>query len=312
MKSIEKITASAVRYIKLGPKNGWAPISFERNEIHFGYKTVPHELCQGGAWDQVAALLKAEGRTGGKANDATREIRDFYSLEADCLWITFCNDRLWWAFSEPRVYWLGPDTPNRGSRIRKTIGPWRCSDIQNRTLRVDELSTRLTQVGAYRQTLCGVKDDAYLLRRINAEDEPLVQEAVQVRTEMLDLTTRMITRLHWADFETMVDLIFARSGWQRVSRVGGTQKDVDLVLLQPTTGETAWVQVKSKARQAVLDDYVTRFRENGSHDRFFFVCHSPGGSMRVSDPDIHLWAGDTLAAAATRAGLFEWLIHRCG
>lgn len=74
----------------------------------------------------------------------------------------------------------------------------------------------------------------------------------------------------------------------------------------------AWVQVKSKACQAVLDDYINRFRENGGQGRLFFVCHSLGGRMTVSDPDIHLWTGDTLAAVATKAGLFEWLVDRCG
>ena len=31
----------------------------------------------------------------------------------------------------------------------------------------------------------------------------------------------MIAELHWADFEIMVDLIFARGGWQRTSVLGG-------------------------------------------------------------------------------------------
>ncbi len=230
----------------------------------------------------------------------------------DCLWITFWDKRLWWAFSEPDVIWLGPANDRRGSRMRKTIGPWRCTDILNRTLLFDGLSTRLTQVRGYPRTLCDVIEKDYLLRRINAEDEPLAKEAAEFRTAMLDLTARMIARLHWAEFETMVDLIFARSGWQRISRLGGTQKDVDLVLQQPATGEMAWVQVKSKARQAVLDDYINRFRENGGQGRLFFVCRSPRGRMTVSDPDIHLWTGDTLAAAATKAGLFEWLVDRCG
>lgn len=83
------------------------------------------------------------------------------------------------------------------------------------------------------------REGNYLLRRINAEDEPLAKEAGELRTAMLDLTARMIARLHWAEFETMVDLIFARSGWQRISRLGGTQKDVDLVLQQSATGEMA-------------------------------------------------------------------------
>ena len=32
--------------------------------------------------------------------------------------------------------------------------------------------------------------------------------------------------LGWSDFETMVDLIFTRSGCQRVSSLGGVQADV--------------------------------------------------------------------------------------
>lgn len=64
--------------------------------------------------------------------------------------------------------------------------------------------------------------------------------------------------LHWADFETLADLIFARSGWQRSTPVGERLADIDILMEQPTTGETAFVQVKSRADQGVLDDYLTR------------------------------------------------------
>lgn len=308
----EKIAPSAVRYIKLGPKNQWAPAAFERGELHFGYKTISHELCAAGQWDQVTQILIAEGRSGGKETDATREIRDFYTLDQTCLWITFADRRLYWAFAEPEVIWAGPETEAQGCRVRKTIGPWRSSDTAGRPLLFEELSTRLTQVASYRQTLCSVRDQDYLLRRVNGEAEPIVQEAIEVRGKMLSVAARMIKRLHWAEFETMVDLIFTRSGWQRVSTVGGTQKDADLILQHPTTGETASVQVKSKARQAVLDDYVKRFRSSGMHDRLFFICHSPIGALSVSsDRELHLWTDEVLAATAIRAGLFEWLIERC-
>ena len=123
----------------------------------------------------------------------------------------------------------------------------------------------------------------------------------------------MIAALHWADFETMVDLIFARTGWQRVSRVGETQTDVDLVLEQPTIGEKALVQVKSKARQATLDDYIDRYRQSGAYQRFFFVCHSPSKALDPVDDDrIHVWSGKRLADAAVGAGLFDWLVERSG
>ncbi len=128
---------------------------------------------------------------------------------------------------------------------------------------------------------------------------------------MIVVANEMIAGLHWTDFETLVDLIFARTGWQRISRVGGTQADTDLVLEQPTTGETAFVQVKSKAGQAVLDDYIGRFRRSGTYDRMFFVCHSPAGTLSVDDTaGVHIWAGDRLADAAVKAGLFDWLTER--
>jgi hypothetical protein len=128
---------------------------------------------------------------------------------------------------------------------------------------------------------------------------------------MVAVAAEMIAALHWADFETLVDLIFARSGGQRISRVGGTQKDVDLILEQPTTGEKAFVQVKSKAGQAVLDNYVDRFRRRGADEQWFFVCHSPKGALNADDESrLHVWAGDRLADAAVRAGLFDWLTER--
>jgi hypothetical protein len=96
-----------------------------------------------------------------------------------------------------------------------------------------------------------------------------------------------------------------------LSRVGGTLADTDMVLEQPTTGETAFVQVKSKAAQAVLDDYIDRFRRGGTHDRMFFACHSPAGTLSSGDiAGIHIWAGDRLADATVKAGLFDWLTAR--
>ncbi|MCH7735758.1 MAG: restriction endonuclease [Chloroflexi bacterium] len=169
----------------------------------------------------------------------------------------------------------------------------------------------MTQVAAYRQTVCRVKASDYLLRRINGIEEPVVARAREARAAMIVIATEMISGLHWADFETLVDLIFARTGWQRISRVGGTQADTDMVVEQPTTGETAFVQVKSKAAQAVLDDYIGRFRRSETNDRMFFICHSPAGALSIDHTaGVHIWAGDRLADASVKAGLFDWLTER--
>ena len=305
------INPKEIRYIKLGAGGNWAQLGFERGEIHFGYKTVPHDLCRNGDWDAVVKFLATEGRSMAKARDATREIRDFYTLGPDCLWITFADGHLWWAFAEPAVVWLGTEEDGRGARMRKTVDGWHKANIKGEPLRTDHLSTKLTQVAAYRQTICRVKEADYLIRRINGVDEPVVARAQEARQAMVAVASEMIAGLHWADFETLVDLIFARSGWQRVSRVGENLTDVDLILEQPATGETAFVQIKSRAGQAVLNDYVNRFRRSGKHDHMFFVCHSPKGPLNVDDGEkLHIWAGDRLADAAVRAGLFDWLMER--
>ena len=307
------IAPQEIRYIKLGRGGRWARRALEEGELHFGYPDVPHALCRAGDWQAVADLLMAQGRGNGKAKDGVREIRDFYTLGGDCLWITFADGQLWWAFAEPEVTWLGDGGEAHGARMRKTRDGWHNADINGQALRMDSLSTRLTQTAAYRATICRIKDEGYLLRRINGEEEPLVVKARDARSGMLKAAGAMIKALHWADFETLVDLIFARSGWQRVSRVGETQADVDLVLEQPATGERAFVQVKSKATQSVLDDYLERYRRNGGYTRFFFICHSPAASLSVDGCDrLHVWVGDALADAAVRAGLFDWLMERVG
>ncbi len=172
-----------------------------------------------------------------------------------------------------------------------------------------ERAPKLSNV--YRQTICRIKPEDYLLRRINAVEEPVIARAREARSAMVAIAAEMIAALHWADFETLVDLIFTRSGWQRVSLVGGGLTDGDLILEQPATCEKAFVQVISKAGQTVLDNYVARFRRSGMYQRMFFICHSPKGVLSADgEARLHVWAGDRLADAAVRAGLFDWLTER--
>jgi hypothetical protein len=128
---------------------------------------------------------------------------------------------------------------------------------------------------------------------------------------MIEAAQEMISGLHWADFEDMVDLIFARTGWQRTSELGGTQKDIDLAILEPATGARGFVQVKSRATQAVLDDYLERYETGGGFNHLFFICHSPRGELRADGrEDVHIWARERLADMAIRSGLYDWLLVR--
>jgi hypothetical protein len=310
-----RITANDVRYIRLGTKGGaWEQLSLDRGELHFGYGGISHEMALEGDIDMIARQSMARGRDPKTAAQDARQVLDFYQLGADCLWVTFARDHLWWAFAEPKVTWLGSDGQNHGERVRKTIGGWRNTDTRGVPLKIDTLSTRLTQVGSYRRTICGVGARDYLLRRINGGVEPLVQKGRSARRAMLGVMTEAIEALHWEDFETLVDVIFARSGWHRASALGGKQAVVDLVLEQPTTGEKAAVQVKSRADQGRLDMFIERADAVGTYDRLFFACHSPTGKLAAPDErdDIHVWSGERLAETAWRTGLADWVMEKIG
>jgi hypothetical protein len=107
------------------------------------------------------------------------------------------------------------------------------------------------------------------------------------RTEQLAaVAVEMIALLHWKDVELLVDLIFARSGWQRVSEIGGIQEDIDLILEQPATGDHTFVQVKSTADYAALREFVERC--TGACDHMFFVCHKPQGELGRDDSNVDI------------------------
>jgi hypothetical protein len=80
--------------------------------------------------------------------------------------------------------------------------------------------------------------------------------------------------LTWQDFEMLVDLVFANSGWRRVGQVGKSQKSVDIELMLPTTGERASVQIKSAATKQDLAEYLGPLKDSQAYDRMFFVWHS--------------------------------------
>lgn len=306
------ITADTIRYIKLGRGGRWEDLSLANGELHFGYGRTDHDLALAGDFTKIKAYLIGLGRDPQAASRDAREVLDFYQLGADCLWVTFAKDYLWWTFARPDVIWLGGDGTNHGERMRKAIGGWRNTDVNGMPLRTDSLSTRLTKVSSYRRTICKVGAADYLLRKINGIQEPIVNRGASLRKDLSDLLQEAITHLHWHDFETLVDIMFARSGWHRTSVLGGHQKTVDLEVEQVTTGEIAAVQVKSTASQKTLDGYIKRVDETGRFTRFFFVCHSPTGELKAPPDrdDILVWGGEELASSIIRIGLQDWVLEK--
>lgn len=302
---------SAVRYIKLGKGGAWSADAIAGGIIPFGFRKISHAPCVAGDWETVAKELQTAGRTTSGVTQGLRELRDFYELDGDCLWVTFADGHLYWAFAEPAVLPNADDGTDGPRRFRRTVDGWHRHSLMGDPLAVRSLSSALTRVAGYRMTICTIEREDYLLRRIRGEEEPLVIEMRALRSQLESAAARMIAGLDWRDFEIMVELIFTRGGWQRQSALGTGEVDIDLLLDNPTTNETAWVQVKSSAIQATLDDYLERFRRDGSAQRFYFICHSPKGNLSLPPSShLHLWAGVELARSALTAGLLDWLIER--
>jgi hypothetical protein len=226
---IETVLETAqFRYIRFGPKGSWAAQAIEDGLLLLGHKEVPHELALSGDKPLIAGHLEAMGKVRSKASDFAREISDFYHLGGDTIWITFHNGRLYWTIAEGKVTWLGADNPI-GARRRRVRFPWRNTDLKGAPLIEDHLISLLTKVTAYQQTLCRV--DAHYLRRIlTGHKDPDVLSAQQALSTLTTSAATLIGKLHQDDFETLVGILLERQGYHRASRIGGTQKDVDMVV----------------------------------------------------------------------------------
>jgi hypothetical protein len=125
---------------------------------------------------------------------------------------------------------------------------------------------------------------------------------------MKSAVLEMMKLLGPRDFETLVDLVFSTSGWRRQGIVGKTQNTLDLDLMLPSTGERAFVQVKSKTTPAELAEYVGKLDVFGSYDRMFYVYHS--GEADSDDHRVIVIGPQKLAELAVDAGLANWLIRK--
>jgi hypothetical protein len=308
----EQLGRMQFRYIKLGPNGRWSARAIKDQVLFLSHKEVPHDLALGRDKHRIAAFLRNMGRSAGKASDFAREIADFYTLGSDTIWITFHDGCLWWTIADSEVIWVGEDE-ERGARKRKALFPWQNTDLKGEVLMQQQLSSLLTKVSAYRQTICKIANPAYLCRKLAGDDDPDIGTAKQALRALTDAAGTLIAKLHEDDFETLVGMLLERQGYHRVSRLGGTQKDVDMIVEQPFTGETLFVQVKSSTSQAVLDEYIYCFDATPGTSRMILAVHTAIGKLTLSNrADITLWDRPTLAKAAVNAGLVQWLIARAG
>lgn len=292
-------------FIKLGPAGRWEDESTVDGTIRFGYSHVPHELCIEADWDGVRESLIRQGDSPGVATRHRDQIKAYYELDDDSLFITFAKGYLWWCRPTGPVELL-----TDGTKTRRTVDGWHKESLAGSPLLISTLSGKLLKTRMFRGTICDVSEQAYLLRKIN--DEALQEyEAIEAAEKvMIPAVLDLIRLLNDKDFELLVELIFANSGWRRQSSTGGNEKTIDIDLLLPSTRERAFVQVKSKASTRVYLDYADAFGRTDAHERMFFVWHTGKVEPPTEHPAITLWGPELVARMALDAGLISWLKDR--
>ncbi|MBC7929010.1 MAG: hypothetical protein H7Z38_00390 [Rubrivivax sp.] len=283
----------------------------EKGIIRIGFgseQSQRFELCQSGQWNDLSESFIDEGKDKGTATRFTNELRLFFEDEDSMLWITFMGERLCWGMIDHTMPALHADANGVWRPIRDG---WQWTDLHGEQLTKDRLSGALTKLTAYRGTSCNVDKNvsSYVIRRINGEKTPEVERALAASKEMKASALGLMKLLEPRDFELLVDLVFTTSGWQRVSSVGGTRKTLDLDLILPSTGERAFVQVKSKTTSDELADYVAKI-EDGPYDRMFYVFHSGKAEMEKKDQRVTIIGPEQLADLVMEAGLVSWLIRK--
>ena len=199
------------------------------------------------------------------------------------------------------------------SRVRNVIGQWSSCDIHGKPLRVENIDGRVTKVQGYRGTICSVEMQDYLIKKINGHTIDQVQTAKDSLQRLRDEVEELIKGLWWHDFELLIDLIFSKSGWQRFSVLGKTEKDIDLDVYSPATQKRAFVQIKSFTSKSDFEYYLKSYDEYEQFDEMYFIYHTCKYDLAPTvegRKDIHLWDLSRIARLVVSSGLVEWLINK--
>jgi hypothetical protein len=309
--SLGGLMIKKAKFIKLGEHGKWEDICLKDGTLRLGYYEVPHDLALSGNETNIRNIyLKKNHAT---ATKHARQVLDFYQADSDVMWITFSKGFLWWCRAHNQVEFIGQDKDvhTEGSRLRRTINGWSNCSLKGKELRMNDLSGRLTRAAGFQGTICNLKPDALedLNTKISGEEAPLVSEARAARYNLQEKIKKLISKLTWKDFELFVDILFAKSGWTRISMAGRTMKDIDLDMIMPITGERAVVQIKSSTTQAEMDSCIKNMEEH-EVDKIFFVYHSPPQLFENNYKHLNVMNLDALADAALRTGLIDWLIEK--
>ena len=303
---MKRIEPKSTYFIKLGSGGQWEKLCIENGTTQLGFRETDHEACMAGNWEKIRNDELKRGRTKGKATEIAHEIQHFYEEGEETLWITFYANRMWWCFAKRAVEQL-----HDGNKIRNVTDEWRDTDIYGRPLSFEKISGKLLKVTGFRGTICSV-DRIYVSNKINGITPPEVTQSKDCIEALRASLIPLIQNLTWKDFELLVDLVFSNAGWQRISVLGKTAKNIDLDLRSTVIRERVMVQIKAASDKEEFELYCQEFSRMEDFHKLFYVVHTPKKSLSNANapPNTQLVLAEQLAELVVDAGLIRWLIEK--
>ena len=311
MKTSDKeVTASNALFIRLGKGSSFFEKCRNKGQVMLDYREVDHQLCVSGNWEAVRGHYIDDIETTETASsNHIKQLKYFYSANAETIWITFHDNKMWWCKAN-----VGIKKTSENLKIKSCESSWSDCDINGNILFMSNINGRITAKRGFLGTICeyGKDDTDYIIRKINGKRTKVNNNANDCFQKLEKALIPLIQSLTWSDFELLIDLVLRHVGWERVSKVGGTQKMLDIDLVDPLTGDRAWVQVKSKATKKSFEEYKDELPDNG---KLFFFAHSPTKDLikykkETPNTNANLLFAEEIAKLAMSAGLANWIITR--
>lgn len=219
---MELITCKNAYYVKLGRNGMWAESSLKTNIIRIGWKQQTLSDINSGRWEKIQKHLQREATDQGAATRDCRALRMLCDSTNDDIWITFHSNHLWWC----KVVDPSRIQEDKVSKYRK-VHRWHRQNIFGEPLLITQLPGRIAKTQRFSGTICKVSEVDELARLINRQHSSEYTAIVYSRRDLCRHVETGLGRLHWKDFETLVDLLFRATGWRRVSVLGETMKFSD-------------------------------------------------------------------------------------
>jgi len=303
-----KIPIQNAYYVKLGESGKWEESSITESKVRIGWVRQSLADINNRKWKQIHRQIDKYAENKGKATTDTRALQLFTESTLNDIWITFYQSHLWWCRLAK-----GKVRKDRLSKYRKVEDSWSKVDVEDNPLLIETIPGSISKLQRFQGTICRVRELDDLRRLINHEFSPEYSGIFHSREHLVSDVEQGLKRLHWKNFELLIDLIFRQSGWRRISFVGKSKEFSDIDLEDPITGDLYQVQIKSEATDRDFKAYAESFSV-GKYRRLFFVVHSPDDKLiraKVDEyPDVELILARKVAEMVVDLGLLQWVMSK--